>query len=115
MDQQLIHDLSAPRSDSFEPPQYEHLIHTSSYEFSPSLINLVRKTCSFSGSINENPYAHLPKFEIVDSCYAIAGMTPETFRWKLFPFSLIDKRKQWYKGNVEKAQWSWAKLVGEFC
>jgi hypothetical protein len=67
-------------------------------------MDLVRKTRSFLKSINENPYAHLREFEIVCSCYAIAGMTPETFRWKLSPFSLIDKGKQWYQDHVGKAQ-----------
>jgi hypothetical protein len=115
MEQQSIRDLSTPRADSFEPPQSEHPIHVFSYEFSPSLINLVRETCSFWGSIIENPYVHLQEFEMVCSCYAIAGLTPETFRWKLFPFSRTDKGKQWYHANVGKAQGSWAKLVRKFC
>jgi hypothetical protein len=58
---------------------------------------------------------HLREFEMVCSCYAIAGMIPETFRWKFFPFSLIDRGKQWYLNNVVAAQGSWAKLVAEFC
>jgi hypothetical protein len=59
MEQLSIQDLSDPRAKSFEPPPSEHPINTSSYELSPTLIDVVQRTCSFSGSISENPYTHL--------------------------------------------------------
>jgi len=42
-------------------------------------------------------------------------MTHDTLRWKFFPFSLVEKAKQWYRENVEKANGSWSKLRDKFC
>ena len=30
------------------------------------------------------------------SCLKILGVTHETLKWKLFPFSLLEEAKQWY-------------------
>ena len=49
------------------------------------------------------------------SCYAFAGMTHDTFRWKLFPFSLTEEARQWYTKSVQSVNESWSKLRGKFC
>jgi hypothetical protein len=41
-------------------------------------------------------------------------MTQETLKWKLFPFSLIEKAKQWYTHVVESTNGDWAKLKDKF-
>ena len=42
-------------------------------------------------------------------------MSQETLRWKLFPFSLDDKAKQWYAHNVGKVAGDWDELRSRFC
>ena len=42
-------------------------------------------------------------------------MAQETFRWKLFPFSLAEKEKQWYTHNVGKVNGEWEELRNRFC
>ena len=49
------------------------------------------------------------------SCLSIAGMAQETIRWKLFPFSLAEKVKQWYTHNVGKVNGEWEELRNRFC
>ena len=70
---------------------------------------------SFSGYDHENPYDHLREFEQLCSCLSIAGMAQETLRWKLFPFSLIEKEKQWYTHSLGKVNGEWEELRDRFC
>ena len=42
-------------------------------------------------------------------------MAQETLRWKLFPFSLTEKAKQWYTHNVGKVYGEWEGLRNRFC
>ena len=42
-------------------------------------------------------------------------MAQETLRWKLFPFSLAKRAKQWYAHNVGKVNGEWEELRDRFC
>jgi hypothetical protein len=41
-------------------------------------------------------------------------MAQETLRWKLFPFSLAERAKQWYTHNVGKVNREWDELWDRF-
>jgi hypothetical protein len=41
-------------------------------------------------------------------------MSDETIQWKLFPFSIMEKAKHWYKLNVGCVQGDWKTLCIEF-
>ena len=69
----------------------------------------------FSGEDDENPYSHLNEFEQTCACLRIAGMSDETLRWKLFPFSLTGKAKHWYNLTVGSGQGDWEALCSSFC
>jgi hypothetical protein len=79
----------------FEPPQSAEPILSDGYELRPCLIEMVQKQ-SFSGEEDENRHTHLNEFEHTCACLHIKGMSDETLRWKLFPFSLKGKAKIWY-------------------
>ena len=49
------------------------------------------------------------------ACYAIVGMTHDTLRWKLFPFSLTGEAKQWYTYNMGTVNGRWSELISKFC
>jgi hypothetical protein len=114
MEQPSIHQLSAPKGEFFEPPQSSKSITPSSYEFCPSFIAMVRKQ-TFSGFDYENPYHHLREFEQLYACLTILGMSQYTLWWKLFPFSLDERAKQWYAHNVGKVAGDWEELRNKFC
>jgi hypothetical protein len=42
-------------------------------------------------------------------------MTQEALRWKLFPFSLKGKAKQWYMFAIESMNGDWDELKDKFC
>jgi hypothetical protein len=42
-------------------------------------------------------------------------MSDQTLRWKLFPFSLMEKARQWYDKAVGKQQGDWGSLRSNFC
>jgi hypothetical protein len=68
----------------------------------------------FLGQYNENPCHHLHKFKEMCSCLSISGMTQETLRWPLFPFSLTEKARQWYTYAVESTNGDWDELKDKF-
>ena len=99
MDSTPIYQYNAPISAYLEPPESSKPILTPDYELRPCLIKLIQDK-SFSGEGNENPYSHLQEFEQICACLRIAGMSDKTLRWKLFPFSLMGRAKQWYSLTV---------------
>jgi len=99
MDSTPIYKLSTPKGEFLEPPQSSKPITASSYELRPGFIAMVQDQ-SFSGLENEDPHNHLREFEQLCSCLTIDGMTQETLKWKLFPFSLLGSAKQWYAHSV---------------
>ena len=106
------HTLSALKGEFPEP--LSKSTRSFGYELRPGLIAIVWAQ-PFSGHYNENPCHHLHEFEEKCSCLNISGMTQETLKWKLFPFSLIEKAKQWYTLAVENTYGDWDELKDKFC
>jgi hypothetical protein len=48
------------------------------------------------------------------SCLSISGMTWETLKWKMFPFSLIGRVKQWYTNAIESTNGDCDELKDKF-
>jgi hypothetical protein len=104
-----LFEISTPKGDYLEPPPSSHSITTSSYELRPDFIAVVREQ-SFSGDKDESPYSHLREFEQLCSCLMIARISQDTLKWKLFPFSLTGRAKQWYSLNVRSMEGDWESL-----
>jgi hypothetical protein len=98
-----LFNISTPMSNHLEPPHSSQPITTSSYELRPGFIAMVREQ-SLSGEKDESPYSHLREFEQLCLCLVIAGMSQDTLKWKLFPFSLKGRAKQWYSLNVRSME-----------
>jgi hypothetical protein len=109
-----LFEISAPKGNHLEPPPSSHSITTSSYELCPGFIAMVREQ-SFSGDKDESPYSNLREFEQLCLCLVIAGMSQDTLKWKLFPFSLTGRVKQWYSLNVRSMEGDWESLRKAFC
>ena len=84
------------------------------YELHHGLIAMVRAQ-PFSGHDNENPCHHLNELEEMCLCLSISGMIQEILSWKLFPFSLRGKAKQWYTFAVESTNREGDELKDKFC
>nr|AAL77115.1 Putative Athila retroelement ORF1 protein [Oryza sativa]AAM01183.1 Hypothetical protein similar to putative retroelements [Oryza sativa Japonica Group]AAP52398.1 hypothetical protein LOC_Os10g09640 [Oryza sativa Japonica Group] len=109
-----IFQLSVPRGEFYEPPPSSEHILSPGYQIRPKFISMVREK-SFSGLGQENPYHHLREFEQLCSCLKIRGMKQEVVQWRLFPFSLHERAKQWYTSTVECVNGNWEKLRDRFC
>jgi len=115
MDSITLRDFSAPsRSSHGERPPSRHPILTPGYEIRPCIVATVRSQ-SFSGHKDENPYTHLREFEQNYSIISIPGMHHETMKWKLFPFSLTGRAKEWYYVTVGSVEGDWNILKDKFC
>ena len=114
MDHIPIIQFAAPKGVSLEPPPSSKPILTNSYEIHPCFITQVQEL-SFSRGKDDNPYAHIREIEEVCSCLHISGMSHETLKWNLFPFSLTGLAKLWYSRTVESVQGEWEVLQAKFC
>ena len=103
--------LSTSKGEFPEPPSKQKF--SSGCELRPVLIAMVRAQ-AFLGYYNENPCHHMHEFEEMHSCLCISGMTQETLKWKLFPFALMGKAKQWYTHAVESTNGDWDELKDKF-
>ena len=82
-----IYQFNRPTGTHLEPPKPSKPIMTSSFEISPKYIEFLQKH-PFSGEGENNSYTHLREFYRVCDLLRIEGMSDETLKWKLFPFSL---------------------------
>jgi hypothetical protein len=114
MDTTLIKDFSAPSKLSLRPIPSSKPILSDAYELRPWLIEMVQ-TNTFLGIEDEDPYHHLQQFEQTCDYLHIEGMLDETIRWKLFPFTLKGKARQWYDRTKEKMKGDWGILRADFC
>ena len=106
MDNTPIYQYAKPMSASLEPPKSSKPILTLGYELCPCFIKLIQEQ-SFLGEGDKNPFSHLQEFEKTCACLCIAGMSNKTLRWKLFPFSLMERAKQWYNKTIGSMQGDW--------
>jgi len=72
------------------------------------------QSLSFLGEVDENSYLHIQDFEQTCDCLRIEGIFDKTLRWKLFPFSLKGRARQWYNQKVSKQQGDWRVLCSNF-
>ena len=114
MDQTPLFQYGAPKGASLEPPKSSKAILVDHYELRPAFIAMVQAQ-PFSREEDENPYTHLREFEQLCSCLHIQGMTRDTLKWKLFPFSLMGVAKHWYARHVGSVQGDWETLLAKFC
>ncbi|XP_052137637.1 uncharacterized protein LOC127756304 [Oryza glaberrima] len=68
------------------------------FDLKSSLI-MMAQASMFCGKPNEDANAHLQQFLKICSTYTIKGVSPDTVRLRLFPFSLLGKAKQWFYAN----------------
>jgi hypothetical protein len=103
-----------PYREYMEPPPSCHPILSDGYKICPSLVAMVRAS-PFSGRRDKCPYAHLQEFEENCSLLIISAMNQNTLRWKLFPFSLMERAKTWYYRTAVRVGGDWIQLKDEFC
>jgi hypothetical protein len=94
MAERTIHEFSAP-SNTNVPTRPTTTVGDGNIELKTALINMVQAN-PFSGKTNEYANAHLQHFLEVCRTFTIYGVTDDAILFRLFPFSLLGKAKQWF-------------------
>jgi len=67
----------------------------------------------FCGKAHEDASAHLQHFLEICSTFTIKGVTWDAVLLRLFPFSLLEKSKQWFYANKDNIN-TWVKCSNAF-
>ncbi|GKU88727.1 hypothetical protein SLEP1_g2957 [Rubroshorea leprosula] len=89
-------------------------IQANNFEIKPAIIQMIQQTVQFSGLPNENPYAHIASFLEICDTFKANGVSNESVRLTLFPFSLHDKAKSWLQSFPAGHFTIWNVLVDKF-
>jgi hypothetical protein len=73
-------------------------VRDNGFELKPALINMVQAS-QFCGKAHEDVSAHLQHFLKICNTFTIMGVTKDAILFRLFPFSLLGKAKQWFYTN----------------
>ncbi|XP_024032803.1 uncharacterized protein LOC112095314 [Morus notabilis] len=68
----------------------------------------------FSGMATEDPHIHLRQFMEVSDAFKLPGVTEDTLRLKLFPYSLRDRARVWLNSLLPDSVTSWDELAEKF-
>jgi len=82
------------------------------FELKPTLITMVQAS-PFCGKAHEDANANLQHFLEICNTFTIKGVTQESIRLRLFPFSLLEKAKQWFYSNRNAVD-TWDKCSNAF-
>ena len=83
-----------------------------SFELKPALINMVQAS-QFCGKAHEDASAHLQHFLEICSTFTIKGVIRDAVLLRVFPFSLLEKSKQWFYTNNDNIN-TWEKCSSAF-
>ena len=81
------------------------------FELKPSIMNLLP---SFYGRTNESPLEHVTEFIEVCSTLGHLEVSQEVVRLRLFPFTLKDKARSWFRNLAGGSITSWNELSSRF-
>ncbi|CAM8987406.1 unnamed protein product [Rhodiola kirilowii] len=68
----------------------------------------------FAGQMNEDPHQHLKRFTQMLHTMKTNGVPPESYYFRMFPFSLSDKASRWLDSHAEGTFTTWNKLAEAF-
>ena len=78
-----------------------------------ALISMVQQA-QFSGSPLDDPNIHLAMFLEICDTVKMNGVTEDTIRLRLFPFSLRDKARGWLQSLQLRSITSWQDMAEKF-
>ena len=90
-----------------------HTINANNFELKPVLINMVQQA-QFSRSPLDDPNIHLAMFLEICDIVKMNGVTEDTIRLRLFPFSLSDKARGWLQSLQSRIITSWQDMAEKF-
>ena len=107
--QRLLRDYAIPNADGAGSSILRHLVNANNFELKPGLIHMVQQE-QFGGRDDENPNAHLAKFNLICDTIKLNGVSDDAIRLRLFSFSLRDKAVKWLSSRPRNSFTTWAAL-----
>ena len=94
-------------------PIHHQPVTINKFEISPALYQELREI-HFAGRHNEDANRHLPNFFELCETVKVDGLSEESKKLKLFPFSLIDDAKEWFLSFPADSITTWDDLEDKF-
>ena len=107
--QRLLRDYAIPNADGAGSSILRPPVNANNFELKPGLIHMVQQE-QFGGRDDENPNAHLAKFNLICDTIKLNGVSDDAVRLCLFPFSLRDKAVEWLSSRPRNSFTTWAAL-----
>nr|GEX22329.1 reverse transcriptase domain-containing protein [Tanacetum cinerariifolium] len=88
-------------------------ILTETFEIKTNLLQLVQSN-KFHGRENENPHTHISNFKRMTATLKYRDVPNDAIKLMLFPYSLEDAARIWYKKEPPNSILTWDDLVNKF-
>ncbi|KAL9411530.1 hypothetical protein AB3S75_045182 [Citrus x aurantiifolia] len=89
-------------------------VQADNFELKPVMFQMLQTVGQFNGLPLEDPHLHLKLFLEVSDTFKIAGVSQETLRVRLFPFSLRDRARAWLNSLPPDSITTWNDLADKF-
>lgn len=89
-------------------------VHAHNFEIKLNVIQMVQNNVQFDGLQEEDPSTQIANFLEVCDSFKINGVPNNTFRLRIFPFSLRGKAKSWLKSLPSGSITSWDSSAKSF-
>ena len=105
--------FATPSNNFMREPIAQLEVAAAEYEIKPNLVSMVQQD-QFGGSASEDAGMHLHNFTELCNMTRIKDYDPDALKWRLFPFSLRGKAKEWLLGLPKGSITSWADCCIKF-
>src|SRR5262249_28131703 len=112
--QRTMMDYAKPSFDGSNSSITRPTVVTNPFEIKPVIIQMIQNTVQFGGLPNEDPNAHIASFLEIYDTFKVNGVSNDTIRLRLFPFSLRDRAKGWLNTLPSGSITTWDGLAEKF-
>ncbi|KAK5844687.1 hypothetical protein PVK06_000828 [Gossypium arboreum] len=109
-----MYDYAKPSLTGTESSIVRPAVAVNTFELKPNTIQMIQQFVLFDGLQDEDPNAHLANFLDLCDTFKINGVSDDTIRLRLFPFSLRNKAKQWLNSLPRGSITTWEKMTEKF-
>ncbi|KAK4394508.1 hypothetical protein Sango_1605100 [Sesamum angolense] len=89
-------------------------IEANNSEIKPSIIQIIWSSVQFSGLHDEDLNKHLINFLVICDTFKLNGVSNNAVKLRIFPFSLCDTAKDWFRSLPAGSITTWAALTQKF-
>ena len=107
-------DFARPSLDGTKSCIKQTDVGAKTFEIKMHVIQMVQNNAQFDGSPECDPNTHITSFLDICNMFKIDGMTEDTVRLRLFPFSLRGHAKRWFSNLPAESITTWEDLADKF-